>query len=159
MEQSEVEMMEPDLGFKTADKSAQKKRPAVKRCCWGAFKITVVLFYLLLLFGLVIRYAVNISNHESKYNNLKKTCSELQANNTELQTNYRSLKNDSIQLQEEIKGLKNKTEELQRIKRALRKANTALQRKIMELGGERHLVLGRKANRDSFLSYGRSLPW
>ncbi|KAM9385492.1 CD209 antigen-like protein A [Pholidichthys leucotaenia] len=65
-EESEVEMMEdgeqhPDLGLHTAEQNSQEKLPAVNRSCFRALKVTLGVFYLLILSAFLIRQLENIN--------------------------------------------------------------------------------------------------
>nr|XP_024656168.1 CD209 antigen-like protein E isoform X3 [Maylandia zebra] len=85
---------------------AQKKLPAVKRSCFRAVEVKLVVLYLLILAGITTRYALN----KSENNKLQIKHNKLNHSYNELQTEHQETKRLNSQLQEEVKKLKEKIE-------------------------------------------------
>ncbi|CAI5692037.1 unnamed protein product [Oreochromis niloticus] len=131
-EQSEVEVLDdgeqhPDVGLQEADVHTEKKLPAVRRSWFRAFEVNLGVLYLLIVLGIMTRYALNKNENKTLhakydklnhvYNDTKKNHTELQdelqdtkTNLTQLQSRYDKLSKNHSQLQEEVKKLKEKIE-------------------------------------------------
>ncbi|XP_039907925.1 CD209 antigen-like [Simochromis diagramma] len=131
-EQSEVEVLDdgeqhPDVGLQEADVHTEKKLPAVRRSWFRAFEVNLGVLYLLIVVGIMTRYALNKSENKrlhaqcDKLNHVyidtKKNHTELQdelqdtkTSLTQLQSRYDELSKNHSQLQEEVKKLKEKIE-------------------------------------------------
>nr|XP_024656163.1 CD209 antigen-like protein E [Maylandia zebra] len=111
-EQIEVEMLDdgeqnPAGGLQEADEHTQRKLPAVDSSCFRAFEVTLGVLYLLILAGILTRYALN----KSENNKLHFKHNKLNHSYNELQTEHQETKRLNSQLQEEVKKLKEKIEE------------------------------------------------
>uniref|UniRef100_A0AAZ1X8Z5 C-type lectin domain-containing protein n=1 Tax=Oreochromis aureus TaxID=47969 RepID=A0AAZ1X8Z5_OREAU len=108
-EQSEVEVLDdgeqhPDVGLQEADVHREKKLPAVRRSWFRAFEVNLGVLYLLIVAGIMTRYALNKSQLQDELQDTK-------TNLTQLQSSYDKLSKNHSQLQEEVKKLKEKIEE------------------------------------------------
>ncbi|CAI5686311.1 unnamed protein product [Oreochromis niloticus] len=134
-EQSEVEVLDdgeqhPDVGLQEADVHTEKKLPAVRRSWFRAFEVNLGVLYLLVVLGIMTRYALNKSETNTMKNrqtdleyelqDTKTNLTQLQSsydklntktNLTQLQSSYDKLSKNHSQLQEEVKKLKEKIEE------------------------------------------------
>ncbi|XP_026011207.1 CD209 antigen-like protein C isoform X2 [Astatotilapia calliptera] len=111
-EQSEVEVLDdgeqhPDVGLQEADVHTEKKLPAVRRSWFRAFEVNLGVLYLLIVVGIMTRYALN----KSENNKLHFKHNKLNHSYNELQTEHQETKRLNSQLQEEVKKLKEKIEE------------------------------------------------
>ncbi|XP_076735428.1 CD209 antigen-like protein D isoform X2 [Maylandia zebra] len=111
-EQSEVEVLDdgeqhPDVGLQEADVHTEKKLPAVRRSWFRAFEVNLGVLYLLIVVGIMTRYALN----KSEFNKLHFKHNKLNHSYNELQTEHQETKRLNSQLQEEVKKLKEKIEE------------------------------------------------
>ncbi|XP_076735432.1 CD209 antigen-like protein 2 isoform X2 [Maylandia zebra] len=110
-EQSEVEVLDdgeqhPDVGLQEADVHTEKKLPAVRRSWFRAFEVNLGVLYLLIVVGIMTRYALN----KSEFNKLHFKHNKLNHSYNELQTEHQETKRLNSQLQEEVKKLKEKIE-------------------------------------------------
>uniref|UniRef100_A0AAZ1XTU1 C-type lectin domain-containing protein n=1 Tax=Oreochromis aureus TaxID=47969 RepID=A0AAZ1XTU1_OREAU len=132
-EQSEVEVLDdgeqhPDVGLQEADVHREKKLPAVRRSWFRAFEVNLGVLYLLVVLGIMTRYALNKNENKrlhAKYDKLNHVYNDTKKNHTELQdelqdtktiltqlqSSYDKLSKNHSQLQEEVKKLKEKIEE------------------------------------------------
>ncbi|CAI5692049.1 unnamed protein product [Oreochromis niloticus] len=118
-EQSEVEVLDdgeqhPDVGLQEADVHTEKKLPAVRRSWFRAFEVNLGVLYLLVVLGIMTRYALNKSETNTMKNrqtDLEYELQDTKTNLTQLQSSYDKLSKNHSQLQEEVKKLKEKIEE------------------------------------------------
>ncbi|XP_067370813.1 CD209 antigen-like protein E [Channa argus] len=104
-----------DAGPQNGESQSEKKPRSVKRSFPRLFTVSLVVLYILILAGIIIRYVlVTLENDQlqTRYNSLRNMYNQSQNHLKEFEERITDMSVNNSQLQDEVKQLKNKPEDM-----------------------------------------------